>query len=340
VFLRNVITVLQYKKQFFEEDRVVSKIFINLINPYLSNEYFRCLTTQIANRSTNLLFVHSSIYTNNVELDAYIQSAYLKMINSQKIPKIVFKCCLDLLIAEILANTFEKKSMEIINEQQKDSFKDYLKHTLKNFCLGKCKIENKVGYFSEKNIIDYSAKLFEIDSFSLAFFGKNAYSMRAKYANQDNVFNDNLPKVVNQVSKLIGNFCDFKLVKGCILKFKKHKFTWDCCRKNKHSALNNLQKCLLFGKNIIISFDFFNIIPGDELFEKRLDDLMKAKFSTEQIDLYKEFVRTIKLENIEKIIKIIKSNIKDSIRRLSPNCEIFENVSENSHNFYLICMSY
>ncbi|EJW01389.1 hypothetical protein EDEG_03983 [Edhazardia aedis USNM 41457] len=173
-FHKDVLKTLMKQQLNFDNDQVFAKMFLDSIVFYLNYDVYTIITNAIKMKTVSINFEHSSLYTNIEELTLYLRNAILFYQNTSKNPKIFFKCCVDVLILEILANTYNNttKSQNGNNKKQLELFKRLINNKMKCFLNNEISIENNVP--PDFQALDASQFISEgqIDLYSRIFFGK------------------------------------------------------------------------------------------------------------------------------------------------------------------------
>ncbi|EJW02065.1 hypothetical protein EDEG_03489 [Edhazardia aedis USNM 41457] len=360
-FLKSVEKALDLViKEKFYCDLVIGKIFIDNIRSYLNDESYSILRHTIGN-TVAICNKHSSLYTSEKELSKFISDSIFIYEQSYKlngkIPKILFECCSDLLIAEILANSHENNDKRYLSGKRDISiFEKNFEQYMQDFLNGRRKIQQKIVPHSTVSTFEIFKYQALIHSHGKIFFGEEWYSIKKNMSAEkpfESMYNDKavdfseilyLVDIKNSkiYRKLVQN------VKKCFRKLKKYKFIWS--KDDEEEIISEFIKSQLQnGTSVLICFRFFDIsneryikdkkIDNKEIFfNKRLNELKKSMCIDNQNQAFNRLIKKYKVENLLACSRLIRNHFKIALQKLYPNCIIIETKEDYSHDFYLFCI--
>ncbi|EJW03208.1 hypothetical protein EDEG_02423 [Edhazardia aedis USNM 41457] len=106
IYHKDILNLLSKVNLKLNKVQFLSKFAIDNMSLYTDPLKNKIVTEGIINKTTEINFLHSSLYHNKEELILYMNKLLQTFSLSRKDPKIYFVCSSDLLIAEIIADNF------------------------------------------------------------------------------------------------------------------------------------------------------------------------------------------------------------------------------------------
>ncbi|EJW02866.1 hypothetical protein EDEG_02746 [Edhazardia aedis USNM 41457] len=328
---------------------IFAKIFIDEIRSYFIDYNYKNISRSIG-ETLSIFFQNFSLYTNSNALSAFIQDSIVKYSENSskqsKIPQIFFKCCTDLLIAEILTYPREEDN-KINNKETKSIIQKKMEANMKMFLDGTLKMNNNIwSILNQSDFTEYITKT-AICKISEIFFGENWY--------ETSKCKDNIkPKIQikkNKLKKVIENFDRIRRKNGSIYRklfqrVKKHfkklsKYGFCSPKPDCNEIIYSYITSRIQNKNfIIIYFEFFNIDTKNDkksLFLKQIELIQKKKCKgVSEIEI-RNIIQKYKKEKLLAISSTIMNNIKLAIKNIFPQCTIVEIKKNDIPSFQLRC---
>ncbi|EJW02435.1 hypothetical protein EDEG_03139, partial [Edhazardia aedis USNM 41457] len=350
-FLYDIMSTLKiFVTKKYDSNRVIGKMFIDNIRIYYSDYGYKIITNSIRKMLT-LHFCHSSIYTNKTQLSAFIQDSLIKYGESismdSEIPKIFFKCCSDILIAEILVN-FYKNCEDLTNKKiAHENLTNEMNVHMKMFLKGELEITKNVSAFRYLSGDETLRIKNEVDRISMIFFGINWYKTNDSEENQRFKFK----KIKKQSKNILNNFSQICCNNNSFYRklFQKMKKSFKCVSKccfnypeDENYIISNLIKSKFENKTVLlINFVFFDIDRMNDkntLFFEQMNLIKNTICNYMSPKTFEKLIQNYKEREIFGISSVIMNKLKKSIKNIFPRCKIIESKKKNTPNFQLICI--
>ncbi|EJW04375.1 hypothetical protein EDEG_01390 [Edhazardia aedis USNM 41457] len=154
LFIKDLTDLLLKFKIKLCKNRFLGKFLIDCMSLRINPEIYKFITDGMKNDLVKIHAMHSSLYTDNQMLISYIKKIVFNSDTLIKNTTIYFQCCSDLLIAEILANSYDNDRKKNVGKDEKKILENQLENIIIDFCNGVTEIKNNTLSFSanQKNI--------------------------------------------------------------------------------------------------------------------------------------------------------------------------------------------
>ncbi|EJW02865.1 hypothetical protein EDEG_02745 [Edhazardia aedis USNM 41457] len=294
IFIKDVLAIINLIKiDKLDASKYIGKMFFENERIHINDDKYEILRDSIVD-VCDIKFSNSSIYTDKEKLAVFIQNSILNCIKSMHmnygIPKIFFKCCKDVLIAEILCNSAENYYKHFKCSKNCTSyFEKNMKKNIDRFLIEKIAIDNKL--LSMHSISEgFKDRLYDkIKEINEIFFSEKL-PIKEEKSTKQNVKD----KIERQKSKFLPllkkNDSLFRKVyhifKKKFKKLKKNGYIWD--EKDETQLIKNYINSILGNrKPIIIYFELFDL-PSYDL------NVYNSLFYLRLIELKNTFCTTVK----------------------------------------------